>query len=67
MAGRPDYSLLNRRAEDFQPTAESNQHVAHTRTRAVRSLGEEAEKASSWMWHLCDIKERKSHDTQKET
>ena len=36
----------------------------NTRKRAVRSLGEEAEKASSWIWHLRDIKEWKSHDTQ---
>ena len=36
----------------------------NTRKRAVRSLGEEAEKASSWIWHLRDIREWKSHDTQ---
>ena len=35
-----------------------------TRKRAVRTLGETAEKASCWIWQLRDIKEWKSHNTQ---
>ena len=37
-----------------------------TRKRAVRTLGETAEKASCWIWQLWDIKEWKSHNTQWE-
>ena len=46
--------------------AKSYRDLWCTRKRAVRTLGETAEKASCWIWQLGDIKEWKPHNTQWE-